>query len=88
MNTTHLRVSFPELIQVQWKSRTGGQEKSFNLFTSNWSEEEQRTCEANAADENSSFIFTVCVKLVPLYHFKLAYIVVYMAVEEVFETHF
>ena len=30
--------------------------------------------EANAAGENSSFIFTVCVKSVPLYHFKLAYV--------------
>ena len=32
----------------------------------------QKTCEANAAGENSSFIFTVSVKPVPLYHFKLA----------------
>ena len=27
-------------------------------------------CEANVADENRSFIFTVCVKSVLLYHFK------------------
>ena len=27
------------------------------------------------AGENSSFIFTVCVKLVPRYHFKLAYVI-------------
>ena len=40
----------------------------------------QRTCEANAAGQNSSFIFTVCVKSVPVYHFKLAYIVLHMAV--------
>ena len=46
----------------------------------------QRTCEANAADENSSFIFTVCVKSVPLYHFKLAYVVLHIAVKEFFET--
>ena len=32
----------------------------------------QRTCEANAMGENSSFIFTVCVKSVPFNHFKLA----------------
>ena len=32
----------------------------------------KRTCEANVAGENSSFIFTVCVKAVACYHFKLA----------------
>ena len=42
----------------------------------------KRTCEANPAGENSSFIFTVCVKSVLLYHFKLAY--VHMAVKEFF----
>ena len=46
------------------------------------------TCEANAAGENSSFISTVCVKSVPHYHFKLAYVVLQMAVKEFFETHF
>ena len=40
----------------------------------------QRTAEANPVGENSSFIFTVCVKSVPLYHFKLAYVVLHMAV--------
>ena len=30
-----------------------------------------KTCEASAADENSSFIFTVRFKSVPLYHFKI-----------------
>ena len=43
---------------------------------------------ANQAGENSSFIFTVCVKSVPCYHFKLAYVVLQMAVKEFFETHF
>ena len=33
----------------------------------------ERTCEANPAGENSSFIFTVCVKAVSLCHFKHAY---------------
>ena len=47
----------------------------------------ERTCEVNAACENSSFIFTVCVKSVPRYHFKLAYVVLQMAVKEFFETH-
>ena len=48
----------------------------------------QRTCEVNAAGENSSFIFTVCVKSVPCYHFKLAYVVLQMAVKEFFEPTF
>ena len=47
-----------------------------------------RTCEAYPADENSSFIFKVGVKPVPLYHFKLVYIVLHMAAKEFFETHF
>ena len=46
-----------------------------------------KTCEANPAGENRSFIFTVGVKSVPLYHFKLAHLVLHMAVKEVFETH-
>ena len=41
----------------------------------------ERTCEANAAGENRSFIFTVCVKSVPCYHFKLGYVVLEMAVK-------
>ena len=47
-----------------------------------------RTCESNPAGENSSFIFTVCVKSVPLYHFKLTFVVLHMAAKEVFETRF
>ena len=42
----------------------------------------KRTCEANPAGENSSFIFTICVKSVPPYHFKLTYVVLHMAVKE------
>ena len=42
----------------------------------------QRTCEANPAGENSSFISTVCVKSVPRYHFKLCYVVLHMVVKE------
>ena len=38
--------------------------------------------------ENSSFIFTVCVRPVPLYHFKLAYVVLHIVVKECFDTHF
>ena len=38
----------------------------------------------NAAGENSSFIFTVCVRSVPRYHFNFAYVVLRMAVKEFF----
>ena len=48
----------------------------------------QRTCEANAVGENSTFIFTVCVRSVSCYHFKLACVVLQMAVKEFFETDF
>ena len=41
----------------------------------------------NTVGENSSFTFTVCVKSVPHYHFKVACIVLQIAVNEVFETH-
>ena len=44
--------------------------------------------EPNAGSENSSFIFTVWVKSVPLYHFKLAYVVLHMAVKEFFKPSF
>ena len=47
-----------------------------------------KDCKANTAGENSSFIFTVCVKSVPLYHFQHACVALQMAVEECFETHF
>ena len=42
----------------------------------------------NQAAEKSSFILTVCVKSVPRYHFKLACVILQMAVKELFETHF
>ena len=48
----------------------------------------ERTCETNPLVENSSFIFTVCIKSAPLYHVKLAYVVLHMAVKEFFETNF
>ena len=48
----------------------------------------QRTLEANPASENGLFIFTACIKSVPLYHFKLADVVLHMAVKKFFETHF
>ena len=48
----------------------------------NFGPRNKRTCKANAAGENSSFIFTVCAKSVPLNHFKLAYVILQMAVKE------
>ena len=48
----------------------------------------ERTYEANPGGENSSFIFTVCVKSVPHYHFKLAHVVLYMAVKGTFRKPF
>ena len=42
----------------------------------------------NEVGEINSFIFTVCVKSVPRYHFKVAYLVLQMDVKEFFETHF
>ena len=48
----------------------------------------QKTCEANPTGENSSLIFTVCVKAVSLYYFKLACVVLQMVVKEFFGTHF
>ena len=38
--------------------------------------------------ENSSFIFTVCVKSVPRYHFKLVYVILQMALKDFYETNF
>ena len=43
------------------------------------------TCKVNPAGENTSFISTAFVKSVPLYHFKLAYLVLHMPVKEFFE---
>ena len=48
----------------------------------------EMTYEANTEGENSPFIFTARVKSVLIYHFKLACIVLHMAVKEFFETHF
>ena len=37
---------------------------------------------AKLAGENCSIIFTICIRSVPLYHSKLAYVVLHMAVKE------
>ena len=47
---------------------------------------EQSLIGEKMSHRNSSFIFTVCVKLVPLYHSKLAYVILHIAVKEFFET--
>ena len=47
----------------------------------------ERNRETNPVGENSS-IFTVRVKSVPLYHFKLAYVVLHVVVKAFFEAHF
>ena len=60
---------------------------SFIYCSSGSGQTPKRTYEANPVGENSSFIFTVCVKSVPLYHFKLAYVVLRMAVKEFFKTY-
>ena len=51
-----------------------------------WSKIEQKG--PTQVGENSSFIFIVCVRSVPRYHFKLAYVILQMAVKEVLETDF
>ena len=48
----------------------------------------QRTCEADPVSENSSFVFTVDVKSVLLYHFKLAYVILHVTVKMFLETRF
>ena len=48
----------------------------------------KRTCDSDPAGENSSVFFTVCVKSVPLCHFKLAYVVLHVVAKEFFETDF
>ena len=48
----------------------------------------KRACEANAAGENSLFIFTVCVISIPLYHFKLAVVLPHLAIKKFFKAHF
>ena len=63
---------------MTWKE----QFSSISIRTLFENEMSERTCEANAAGENSSFIFTVCIKSVPHYHFKPADVVPQMAVSK------
>ena len=48
----------------------------------------QTPIQDNPTGKNSSLIFTAFVKSAPLYHFKLAHVVLHMAVKELFEAHF
>ena len=46
----------------------------------------KRTCEVNRMGENSSFIFICYVKTVPVYDFKLVWVVLQSSVKQFFET--
>ena len=46
----------------------------------------RRTCEANAAGEIAHSFLQSCVKSVPLYNLKLAYVDLHTAVEEFSKT--
>ena len=46
----------------------------------------QRTCEVNRMGENSSFIFIRHFKTVPVYGFKLVWVVLHPSVKEFFKT--
>ena len=50
-----------------------------------WCVRYQRTCEVNRMGENSSFIFTCCVKTVPVYDFKLVWAVLDPSFKEYFK---
>ena len=60
----------------------------FSLQISRYSVGIKKTCEAYPSGEKSSFIFTVCVKSVSLYHSKLACVVLHMAVKEFLQMQF
>ena len=45
-----------------------------------------RTCEVNRIGESSSIIFTCSVKTVPVYDFKLVWVVLHKSVKEYFKT--
>ena len=45
----------------------------------------KRTCEVNRMGENSSFTFTCYVKTVPVYDFKLVWVVLHPCVKEFFK---
>ena len=68
-------------------SSSSGQLKNRKIICTNFLGVQMK-CEANPAGKNSSFIFTVCVKSVPFYHFKLASVVTDMAFKKFFKTHF
>ena len=50
------------------------------LMTSFVSLFEQRTCEVNRMGENSSFIVTRCIETVPVYDFKLVWVVLHASI--------
>ena len=46
----------------------------------------RRTCEVDKMGENSSFIFTCYVKTIPVYSFKLVWVVLHPSVKDFFKT--
>ena len=58
------------------------------LSVSNPAIEKRKTCGADPAGENSSFISTGCVKSVLSNHFKFFYVILHMTIEEFFKNRF
>ena len=46
----------------------------------------QRTCEVNRTGENGFFILTCYIKTVPVYDFKLVWVILHLPVKEFFKT--
>ena len=75
---------FPVMVEITGKL-AGNIRRQFFLCYHQYSEQSllgsKKTCQANSVGKNSSFIFTVCVKSVLRYHFKIAYVVLHIAVK-------
>ena len=46
----------------------------------------KRICQVNTMGESSSFIFTFYVKTVPVYDFRLVWVVIHPSIKEFFKT--
>ena len=58
-------------------------EERGQAYDVSWS---QSTCEVNRMGENGSFILTCYIKAVPVYDFKLVWVVLHLPVKEFFKT--
>ena len=67
---------FMSLVRLMCKGQRNHHEKEHSI---------KRTCEVNTMDESSSLIFTCYVKTVPVYYFKLVWVVLHRSVKEFFE---